>query len=47
MHHRDSKGEEKEKGIEKNIFKETMAENFPNIKETDIKIEEAKRAQIS
>ena len=31
-------GEEKEKGIE-NIFEEIMAENFPNLKETDIKIE--------
>ena len=28
-------GEEKEKGIE-NIFQEMMAENFPNLKETDI-----------
>ena len=33
-------GEEKEKGIE-NIFQETMDENFPNLKETDIKIQEA------
>ena len=30
-------GEENEKGIE-NIFEEIMAENFPNLKETDIKI---------
>ena len=36
-------GEEKEKGIE-NIFEEIMAENFPNLKETDIKIQEAQRA---
>ena len=36
-------GEEKEKGIE-NIFKEVMAEIFPNIKDTDIKMEEAQRA---
>ena len=36
-------GEEKEKGIE-NIFEEIMAENFPNIKDTDIKIQEAQRA---
>ena len=36
-------GEEKEKGIE-NIFKEIMVENFANLKETDIKIEEAQRA---
>ncbi len=27
-----------------NIFKETMAENCPNLKETDIKIQEAQRA---
>uniref|UniRef100_A0A8D0ME70 L1 transposable element RRM domain-containing protein n=1 Tax=Sus scrofa TaxID=9823 RepID=A0A8D0ME70_PIG len=38
-----SEGEEKEKGIE-NIFKEIMAENFPNLKETDIKIQEAQKA---
>ena len=36
-------GEEKEKGIE-NIFEDTMAENFPYIKHTDIKIQEAQRA---
>ena len=30
-------GEEKEKGIE-NIFQEIMSKNFPNLKETDIKI---------
>ena len=36
-------GEEKEKGIE-NIFEEVMAEIFPNIKDTDIKMEEAQRA---
>ena len=36
-------GEEKEKGIE-NIFEEIMAENFPNQKETDSKIQEAQRA---
>ena len=35
--------EEKEKGIE-NVFEEIMSENFPNIKETDIKIQEAQRA---
>ena len=33
-------GEEKEKGIE-NIFEEIMAENFPNLKNTNIKIQEA------
>ena len=36
-------GKEKEKGIE-NIFEEIMSENFPNLKETDIKIQEAQRA---
>ena len=35
-------GEEKVKGIE-NIFEEMMAENFPNPKDTDIKIQEAQR----
>ena len=37
-------GEEKEKGIE-NIFEEIMVENFPNLKHTDINIQEAQRAQ--
>ena len=32
-----------EKGIE-NIFEEIMAENFPNLKETDIKIQGVERA---
>ena len=36
-------GKEKEKGIE-NIFEEIMAENFPNLKDTDIKIQETQRA---
>ena len=36
-------GEEKEKGIE-NIFEEIIAENFPNLKDTDINIQEAQRA---
>ena len=36
-------GEEKEKGNE-NIFDKIMAENFPNLKETDMKIQEAQRA---
>ena len=36
-------GEEKEKGIE-NICEEIMAENIPNLKDTDIKIQEAQRA---
>jgi len=35
--------EEKEKGIE-NIFEEIMSENFPNLKKTDTKIQEAQRA---
>ena len=37
------KGRGKEKRIE-NIFQEIMAENFPNLKETDIKIQESQRA---
>lgn len=36
-------GEEKQKGVE-NIFEEIMAENFLNLNETDIKIQEAERA---
>ena len=36
-------GEEKGKGIE-NIFEEIVVENFPNLKDTDIKIQEAQRA---
>ena len=39
-------GEEKEKGIE-NIFEVIMAENFPNLKETDIKKQESQRTQTS
>ena len=35
--------EEKEKGME-NVFEEIMSENFPNLRETDIKIQEAQRA---
>ena len=34
---------EKEKGTE-NIFEKIMPENFPNLKDTDIKIQEAQRA---
>ena len=33
-------GKEKEKGIA-NVFEEIMAENFPNLKEADIKTQEA------
>ena len=36
-------GKEKEKVIE-NILEEIMSEIFPNLKETDIKIQEAQRA---
>ena len=36
-------GEEKEKEIE-NIFEEIMAKNFPNLKDTEFKIQEAQRA---
>ena len=38
-----TEGEEKEKEIE-NIFEDIMAENFPNLKHMDIKIQEAQRA---
>ena len=39
-------GKEKEKGIE-NIFEEIMSENFPNLKEIDINIQEAQGLQTS
>ena len=39
-------GEEKEKGIE-NIVEEIMSENFPNLKETDVKIQEAQKVPKS
>ena len=42
MHNRDSRGEEKEKGVE-NVFDEITLENFPNLKETDIKIQDDQR----
>ena len=38
-------GEEKEMGIE-NTFEEIMSENFANLKETDIKIQEAQPKQF-
>ena len=43
MHNRNSRRRRERKGIE-NIFEEIMAENFPNLKETDIKIQEAQSA---
>ena len=42
-HKKNSRGEEKEKVIE-NIFEEIISENFPNLKEIDIKMQEAQRA---
>ena len=36
-------GEDKEKGIE-NKYEEIIAENFPNLKQTDIKIQKSQRA---
>ena len=36
-------GVEKDKGME-NIFEEIITGNFPNLKDTDIKIQEAQRA---
>ena len=43
MHNRIPEGEGNEMAIE-NIFEEIMAGNFPNLKEIDIKIQEAQRA---
>ena len=43
MRYKIPESKEKEKGIE-NIFEEIMSENFPNIKEIDIKIQEAQKA---
>ena len=43
MHNRDSRRRRKRKEIE-NIFEETIVENSPNLKEIDIKIQEAQRA---
>ena len=37
-------GKEKEKGIA-NTFEEILAEKFPNLKDTDIKIQEARGPQ--
>ena len=42
MHNRDSRRRRK-KGFE-NIFEEIMAEDFPNLKERGINIQEAQRA---
>ena len=42
-HNRDSRRRRKRKR-ELKIFEDTMAENFPNLKGTDIKIQEAQRA---
>ena len=36
-------GEEKDKGME-NIFEEVFTGNFPNLKDTEFKIQEAQRA---
>ena len=35
----------RKKGGGLNIFEEVMAENFPNLKDTDIKIQEVQRAE--
>ena len=43
MHNRDSRRRRKRKG-DQNIFEEIMAENFTNLKEKDIKIQEAQKA---
>ena len=39
-------GKGKERGIE-NIFEEITSENFPNLKETDIKIQEAQNPKLN
>ena len=44
MHNRNSRRRRKGKEIE-NIFDKIIPEKFPNLKETDIKIQEAQRAQ--
>ena len=43
MHNRDSRRRRKRKGIE-NIVEEIMSENFQNLKETHIKIQQGQRA---
>ena len=43
MHNRDSVRRRKSKGTE-NVFEEIMSENFPNLKKTGIKIQEAQGA---
>ena len=42
MYNRNSRRRRKKKGIE-NIFEEIMAENFPNLKDAGIEIQEAQR----
>ena len=42
-HNRIPEGVEKDKGME-NIFEEIIAGNFPNLKDTEFKIQEAQRA---
>ena len=42
MHYRDTRRRKKGKCIE-NVFEETMSENFPNLKETYIKIQKELR----
>ena len=44
MHNKNSRRKRKKRGGIENIFEEIVAENFPNLKETDIKMQEAQRA---
>ena len=43
MHNRNSRRSKKDKGME-NIFEEIITGNFPNLKDTDFKMQEAQRA---
>ena len=44
MYNRIPKGEEEKETEIENIFEEILAENFPNLNETDIMIKESQRA---
>ena len=44
MHNKNSRRKRKKRGGIENIFEEIVVENFPNLKDTDIKIQEAQKA---
>ena len=44
MHNRDSRRRKKKEKVIENIFEEIIAENFPNVKEKYIEIQEAQKA---